>query len=133
MGLGTLHDPALDEFTFLAGIAAVDDGVGMLHEALYGVELFLIGRAADELDAEAVGDHGQVVEVPGPPPRGVVLWLFEGTKVAEGPGDLVAIAFHIAVVLDIGAQDARNVTANGWFFCDTDDHEKDRIFFYFRF
>ena len=121
-GLSALHDPALDELTLLSGIAAVDDAFGVFHEALDGVELLLVAVVLDEFDAEAVGDHGQVVEVPRPPPGGVVVGFFEGAEVAEGPGDLVAVALHIAIVRDIGTQYACNVAPNRRFFSDTEDH-----------
>ena len=35
-----MHDPPLDEFALLSGIAAVDNAFGLFHEAFDDVELF---------------------------------------------------------------------------------------------
>ena len=59
---GQLHDPTLDEFSFLSGITAVDDGVGLGEEFLDDIKLFLDAGLRDEPDAEAVGNHREVCE-----------------------------------------------------------------------
>ena len=42
-----LHDPALDQLSLLAGITAVNDHLGILHQALDYLELLLIRRILD--------------------------------------------------------------------------------------
>ena len=108
-GFGLLHHPARDELALLAGIAAVDDAVGGLHEALDDVELLLVALVGDELDAETGRYHGQRREAPALPVVAVILRLLEGAEVAEGPGHLVAVALHIAVVRGVGPQHLGNL------------------------
>ena len=52
-----LHHPALDEFTFLAGIAAVDDAIGFSEKVADHPELFF--HPLFEADAEAFRNHRQ--------------------------------------------------------------------------
>ena len=63
-GAGFLHHPALDELALLAGIPAVDDAVGLLHQLFDDVELFGDGGTIDELDAETGRNHGQAAQRP---------------------------------------------------------------------
>ena len=50
---GLLHDPSLYEFTFLTGIAAVDDAVCRLHQLLDDGKLFFHAFVLFQLDAKA--------------------------------------------------------------------------------
>ena len=59
-----LHHPALDEFSLLSGITAVDDAVSLLHESLDDGKLLLDARLVDELDAETFRYHRQRSQVP---------------------------------------------------------------------
>jgi len=54
---GQLHDPTLDELSFLSCITAVDDNIGLGEELLDDAELFLDACLWDELDAEAMRNH----------------------------------------------------------------------------
>ena len=121
-GFGLLHHPALDELALLAGIAAVDDAVGGLHEALDDVELLLVALVGDELDAEARRYHGQRAEAPPLPVVAVVLRLLEGAEVAEGPGHLVAVALHVAVVRGVGPQHLGNLARHTGLLSNADNH-----------
>ena len=56
-----LHDPSLDELSFLSCITAVDDGVGLGEELLDDAELFLDACLWDELDTESIGNHRKLL------------------------------------------------------------------------
>ena len=124
-GAGLLHHPALDELALLPGIAAVDDEVGGLHQPLDDAELPLVGGVVDEPDAEAGWYHGQAVQPPGLPLRGVLVGLLQGTEVAEGPSHLVPVALHVPLLLYLCAQHLGNVPRHGRLFGYADYH---RIF-----
>ena len=104
-GGGFLHDPSLDELTFLAGIAAVDDAVGFLHEGLYGMELLFVGLVVYQLDAETWRYHGQAAQGPWFPHLGIVVRFLEGAQVSECPGYLITVALHVAVMAAVGSKD----------------------------
>ena len=117
-----LHHPALDEFTFLSGITAVHNTIGRLHQFLDDSKLFLDTVIVDEFDAEALGYHRQLCQCPRSPGGCVVARLFQGTEMAEGPGHLVAVTFHITVMGAVGSQDARNIPSDTRFLSDTYNH-----------
>ena len=117
-----LHDPPLYELSLLAGITTVDDAVGGLHESLNDSKLFLYAAVVDKLYAEARRYHGQRTEAPPFPVFGVVVGLFEGAEVSEGPCHLIAVAFHIAVTGARGSYDAGYILGNAGFLSDTYNH-----------
>ena len=117
-----LHDPPLYELSLLAGITTVDDAVGGLHESLNDSKLFLYAAVVDKLYAEARRYHGQRTEAPPLPVFGVVVGLFEGAEVSEGPCHLIAVAFHIAVTGARGSYDAGYILGNAGFLSDTYNH-----------
>ena len=119
---GQLHDPSLDELSFLSCITAVDDGVGLGEELLDDAELFLDACLWDELDAEAWWHHRQLRQRPGFPGLGVVARFLQRTQVTEGPRHLIAVTFHIAVMGAVGSQDARNIPSYTRFLSDTYNH-----------
>ena len=119
-----LHDPALDEFTLLSGVAAVDDAVGFLHEVLNDGELFLDALVVDELDAKALRYHGQRRQTPRTPHGGVVVGFFQRTQVTKGPSDLKTVAFHISVVARRRPDNSGNVARYTGFLCNTNYHTR---------
>ena len=121
-GLGFLHHPPLYELTLLTGITAVDDAVGLLHQLLDDGKLAFDAFVLDELDAEAGGQHGQGTQVPPFPRVGVVVGFFQRAQVSEGPGHLVAVAFHVSVVRCRGAYDACYVLGHAGFLCYANYH-----------
>ena len=118
-----LHHPALDEFTLLPGIAAVDDAVGGLHEFLDDGELLLDALVVLQLDAETGRNHRQLRQAPGLPQRRILAGFLQLAEVAEGPGDLIAVAFEEAATVLLGSQHIGYITCYRWFLGDTDDHE----------
>ena len=56
-GTCLLHHPTLDQFSFLAGITAVDDFIRVLHQSLNDVKLFFVSRVLYQLDAETWRNH----------------------------------------------------------------------------
>ena len=122
LGLSHLHDPPLYELSLLAGVTTVDDAVGGLHESLNNSKLFLYAAVVDKLYAEARRYHGQRTEAPPLPVFGVVVGLFEGAEVSEGPCHLIAVAFHIAVTGARGSYDAGYILGNAGFLSDTYNH-----------
>lgn len=52
----------------------------------------------------------------------VVAGLLQLAQMAEGPGDLVAIAFKIAVSADGGPDNLGDLSGNTRLFCNTNNH-----------
>ena len=77
----------------------------------------------DEFDAETRRDHGQGPEAPTAPLVAVVLRLLEGAEVAKGPGYLVAVALHVAVVGGIGPQHLGNLLRHTRLFSNANYHD----------
>lgn len=117
-----LLDPALDDLALLAGIATVDDLIGGDEEPADDFELLLDTRVVDEPDLELLRDDGERGKAPVFKAVVVVLRGIELTEVAEGPGDLVAVALHVAVMFMGGAEDAGDGSARAGFFCNANFH-----------
>ena len=58
LGLRFLHHPSLNQFTLLSGVTAVDDAVGLLHQALDDGKLLLDACIVLQADAELRRNHG---------------------------------------------------------------------------
>ena len=110
-----LHHPSLDKFSLLPRITAIDYQVRLLHQTFNDVELAFIRRIADQFDAEAGRNHGQIVQTPRLPLRGIFVRFFQGTQVAERPGHLVSISFDVSVFLVFSSQHVGYVTCHGRF------------------
>ena len=117
-----LHHPALNQFTLLAGVATVNDAVGLLHEPFDDGKLLLDAVVVDEFDAEARRQHRKRTQRPAFPLFGVVVRLLQRTQVAEGPRHLIAVALHVFLVVGCGADDSRDVATYAGFLCDANNH-----------
>ena len=51
----------------------------------------------NELNAKASGNHWEGAEAPMFPFFGVIVGLFQGTKVSKGPSYLITVALHISI------------------------------------
>ena len=107
-----LVDPALYEFAFLAGIAAVDELVALLDEGLDAAKLPLHAGIVLELDAKALRKHGQGLQRPSLPHLGVVGRFLELAQVAQGPGHAVAVTLVVAIVAVVGPEYGSNVACH---------------------
>ena len=92
-----LHHPPLDQLSLLPGIAAVDDGLRVLHELLYDRELLPVCVIVYQLDSKSRRDHRKGRERPVLPLRGVVVRLLEHAQMPEGPGHLIPVTLKIPV------------------------------------
>ena len=110
------------ELSLLAGITAVDDHVGLLHQTFDDFKLLLDATVVDELDAEAGWYHGQAAERPTLPLGSVVVRLLQGAQVSEGPRHLVSVTLHISIALGVGTQHVGNILCYAWLLRYTDDH-----------
>ena len=117
-----LHHPALDELTLLAGVAAVDDAVGLLEQPFDDGELLLHPLVFLQPDAEAGRNHGQRRQRPGPPRGRVVLGHLQLAQVAEGPRHLVAVALVVAVAARRCPDDAGDVLRHAGLLCYANNH-----------
>ena len=124
---GLLHNPALDEFTLLPGIAAVDYTVGGLHKTLDNCELALYALLVLQADAETGGDHGQLGQAPCLPHGRILGRLLQFAQVTEGPSDLITVALKVAAAIAGGSEDIGYVTCYRWFFGYTDDHGRRKV------
>ena len=122
LSLSLLHHPTLYQFTLLAGVTAVDDAVGSLHETLDDAELALDAVVVDELDTETRRNHRQRRETPVLPVLGVVVGLFQRAEMSEGPRHLKAITLHVSVVGGGGTQYAGYILGYAWFLGYADYH-----------
>ena len=119
---GELHHPTLDKLTFLSGITAVDNLVGLAIQGGYHIELPFDRFLRDELDAKARRNHRQGGQRPITPVHLIVIGLLQLTQMSESPCHLVAVAFHIAILRYVGTQDARDVFCYARFLRCTNDH-----------
>ena len=122
-GLCLLHHPALDEFTFLAGVAAVDDAIGLLHQFFNHGKLPAYALVVDQFDAKPRGQHGQRAEAPAFPHRGIVIGFFQCAQMSESPCHLIAISLHVAVVRCGGTDNTCDILGHTWFLCNTNNHD----------
>ena len=76
----------------------------------------------DEFYAKSLWNHGQSTKAPRFPVVGVVVWLFKGTEVTEGPRHTVAVALIEAVTLHPGAENLCNVLCHTWFLSNANYH-----------
>ena len=88
-----LHHPTLNEFTFLAGIAAVDDAIGFSEQIADHPELFF--HPLFQADAEAFRYHRQCRQRPRFPVGRVLIRIFEFAEMSERPRHLIAVAFVV--------------------------------------
>ena len=117
-----LHHPPLNQLTFLSGVAAVDDAVGLLHQLLNHGKLFLDALILYQFDAEAGRNHRQCAQRPPFPLWRIVVGFFQRAQVSERPRHLIAVAFHIAVVRAVRSQYAGDVFRHTRFLCNTYNH-----------
>ena len=99
MGTGFLHHPTLNQFTFLAGITAIHNHIGLLHQPFDDAELLFVGGVTDKLDAKTWWHHGQIIHAPRLPIGGIIVRFFQGTKVAIRPRHLIPISLNISLFL----------------------------------
>ena len=121
-GACLLHHPALNEFSFLPGIAAVHDAVGGLHQAFDDGKLLLDAVVVNELDAESRRQHRQRAQRPTFPLVGVVVGFLQRAQVTERPRHLIAVALHIVLAVAGCPYDAGNVATDAWFLCYANNH-----------
>ena len=99
---GFLHDPALDQLTFLTGIATVYNAIRLGIERLNDTKLLFDSLIIDQLDSEALRNHGQLPKTPMLPQRGIVVWLLQFAQMTKSPSHLIAITFHVTLMLRVG-------------------------------
>ena len=121
-GTSFLHHPTLNEFTLLSGITAIDDTVGSQHQFLNDGKLLLDALVILHLDAKTWRNHRQILQPPLLPFGSIFTRLLQFAQVSEGPSDLVAIAFNIALMLGVRPDDARDVACHARLFCYTNNH-----------
>ena len=76
----------------------------------------------DELDAEAVGYHRQLLQRPFLPVAVVFLGTFQTAQVPIRPCYLIAVTFIIAVLSAAGSQYLGDITRHAGLLCDTYCH-----------
>ena len=108
-----LHHPPLDKFPFLPGIAAVDNHVRGLHQALDDAELLLVCGIVYQLDAKARGNHRQILQAPLLPVGCVFMRLLQRTKVPEGPRHLISVSLNVSVFLLPRPQHVGDIACHG--------------------
>ena len=118
---GRLHvDAPEDELALPSGVGGVDDRVHVVprQEALHDFELLL--RARQHVEAEAPGDHGQLLETPASGPAGVLLLgLGDVHEMAHGPGDDPFLALEKAVPSAVAhGENPRDLAGHGGFLGD---------------
>ena len=104
LGSGQLHHPSLYQFSLLAGITAVYDGVGVLHQRCYHLELVFHPLVLLQAYAEAGRYHGQGPERPILPLLVVFVRFLQFAQVAEGPCHLIPVALHVSVSGLVGTE-----------------------------
>ena len=109
---GELHHPPLDEFALLPGIATVHDAVGLLIEIFDDLELSFDTWIVDEFHLILRWNHWQHVHSPFLPFFAVAIWLLQLAQVAEGPCNLVAITFVIAILFCLCAKNLGDFTSD---------------------
>ena len=126
-----LH-PALNQFSLLSRIAAVDNLVRLTEQPLYGIELFLYAFVLRHLYPETGRDHGQRTHGPTLPLRIVVVRVKQRAQVTKSPGYLVTVAFHVTVPLGSRAQHSGDVSTHGGFLCNANYHSLINLYTVFR-
>ena len=96
---GLLVYPTLDELSFLTGITAVDDLVGLVDQFFDDIELFVYTGITGHLNRETRRNHRKRTKAPSLPLLRIFLRIQQRAQVAERPGDLVSVTFKIAIVL----------------------------------
>ena len=112
----------MDEFSLLAGITAVHNHIGTLHEFLNDGKLFFNALVIDELYAEAWRNHRQTAQVPTLPHWGVVVRFLERTEVTESPCHLITVTLNESLAAVLRPKDVGNFLGYTWFLCYTDYH-----------
>ena len=120
---GFLHHPSLNQFTFLAGITAVNHLVGLINKAFDGFELSNDALVVDKFDAETLRNHRQRAKTPRFPLFAIVVRFFEATKVSEGPSNVITVAFEVAIAANVSAQNIGDVFSNRRFLGYTYYHD----------
>ena len=117
-----LHHPALYKLTFLASVTTINDAIGALHKALYNGKLLLDALVVDKLYTEAWRYHGQGAQAPPLPVLGIIVGLFKGAEVSEGPRHLISVSFHVTIAGTGGSYNASYVLGYAGFLGDTYYH-----------
>ena len=118
------HNPTLDKFTFLTGITTVDDHFGSLIEITDNLELLSDSWIINKLSGELLRQHREIVKRPSFPLWVILIRTLQHKKMSKGPGDLIAITFHIALFTLRSAQHFGYLLGYTRLFCYTDYHKR---------
>ena len=119
---GLLHHPPLYQLPLLAGIAAVDDLVGIPDQRVYYVELLMISLLRKKFYAEPCRQHREHRQRPAPPSLRVIVRLFQTAQMTYSPGDAVAVALEISVATVISPEYGRYIAGHTRFLSDAYFH-----------
>ena len=115
---GFLDDPPRHQFPFPSCICSYDNLPDILSKHLGFYRLVLLSRLLDDLDFQALWQHGKGFHLPRFPLVAIAFWICQFHKMAKSPSDHIIVSFQISIASLFASQDSRNISAHAGLFCN---------------